>query len=175
MKFKRIIVIALFAALLCIFAPIAFPIGPVPLSLATFIIYITSGMLTTKSVFVVLLYILIGAVGLPVFSYGTGGFEKLIGPTGGFIWGYLICALICGYIIKCFYSSCIMTVTAFVIGTLALYVIATVWFYLYTGGTFLASLFVCTVLFIPADIIKIVCAASLLRIIRKRIHISKHI
>ncbi len=175
MKFKQMIVVALFAALMCIFSPIAVPFGPVPFSLATFIVYVTSGILGTKSVFAVMLYILIGGVGLPVFSYSTGGFEKLIGPTGGFIWGYLICALIGGYIVKRFYSSKLLTATGFLLGTLALSLIGTVWFALYTGGTFFASLFACAVVFIPAEIIKIICAVALLRIIRKRIDISKYI
>lgn len=175
MKPKQMIIVALFAALMCVFAPLAIPLGPIPLTLATFIVYIAVGLLGTKSVYSVLLYIFVGAVGLPVFSYGTGGFEKLIGPTGGFIWGYLICALLGGFVIKCFYNNYIMTAAGLFIGTLALYLTGTVWFAVYTGSTFAASVLACAVAFLPADVIKIACAVFLFRIITKRINISKYI
>ena len=137
------IIVALFAALMCVFAPLAVPIGAVPLSLATFIIYITSGILGTKSVFAVLLYILIGAVGLPVFSYGTGGFEKLIGPTGGYITGYILCAIIAGLISRHCFKSCVITAIGFFAGTVMLYLFGTGWFSIYTGSDFVASLYAC--------------------------------
>ncbi len=168
------IIIALFAALMCIFAPMTLPLGPVPLTLATFIVYIAVGLLGVKSVYSVILYIFIGAVGLPVFSYGTGGFEKLIGPTGGYITGYILCAIIAGLISRQFYKSCVITAVGFFVGTVMLYLFGTIWFSIYTGSDFIASLYACAFVFIPLDILKIICAIVLVKVIRKRIDTSKY-
>jgi|GEM_PF-3445833 len=89
MKVKKITLIGLLAACLCILAPVSFPIGVIPISLATFAIYIIASLLVWhNTILVILVYIVIGAVGLPVFSGFRGGFSILLGYTGGYIFGY---------------------------------------------------------------------------------------
>ena len=78
------VVTALMAAVTCILAPLSVPIGPVPISLTNFAIYLSLYLLDwKKGTLSYLIYLLLGLVGLPVFSGFTGGLAKLAGPTGG--------------------------------------------------------------------------------------------
>ena len=90
---------ALFSGILCVLAPVALPVpgSPVPLSLATFAVYLTGMILGTKQgVLSVLVYLFLGTVGLPVFSGFSGGIGILLGPTGGYLLGYIPCVLVTG-------------------------------------------------------------------------------
>lgn len=81
---------ALFAAVLCILCPVAIPVGPVPVTLGVFAVLLTGIVLDWReAATAVLVYLLLGAIGLPVFSGGGAGFGVLIGPTGGYLWCYL--------------------------------------------------------------------------------------
>ena len=85
---------ALFAALLCVTAPFSISIGPIPISLATFTVYVAALVCGWKGgCLAVAAYLVLGAVGLPVFSGFMGGFERLVGPTGGYLIGYIPCAI----------------------------------------------------------------------------------
>ena len=98
MKTKDLTQIALLSALICILAPWSVPVGPVPVTLATFAIYTVSAAAgKRKGVVAVLVYLLIGAIGLPVFSNFTGGAQKVLGVTGGYMVGYVPMAFITGW------------------------------------------------------------------------------
>ena len=87
-----ITVTALMTAVTCILAPLSIPIGPVPISLTNLAIYISLYLLGWKrGTISYLIYLLIGLVGIPVFSGFTGGPAKLAGPTGGYIIDYKSC------------------------------------------------------------------------------------
>lgn len=169
-KIRKMCVTAVFAAIICIFAPISIPVGTfVPISLATLAIYIAAGMLDAKSsVAAVAVYILLGAVGLPVFSGFTGGVQKLLGVTGGYIFGYIplaiIISLVCGKIHKRFAFPLSM-----LLGTVVLYFIGTVWFVAETDSAMGAALMTCVVKFIPGDIVKIIAASVLCINLRPRL------
>ena len=86
-----ITVTALMTAVTCILAPLSIPIGPVPISLTNLAIYISLYLLGWKrGTISYLIYLLIGLVGIPVFSGFTGGPAKLAGPTGGYIIGFIV-------------------------------------------------------------------------------------
>ena len=73
------------------------PVGPIPLSLATFAVYLAGSVLgRKKGTIAVALYLVIGVIGVPVFSGFSGGFQKLAGVTGGYLIGYLPCAYLSG-------------------------------------------------------------------------------
>ena len=79
---------ALMTALLCILAPLSIPIGPVPVSLQTLILFFTIFLLGTKGTLLsYLVYLLLGCAGLPVFAGYAAGFGRLAGPTGGYLVG----------------------------------------------------------------------------------------
>ena len=101
-KTKRLTLIGLSAALLCILGPLSIPlpVSPVPITLTNFAVYIIIYILGMHSGTVsVLIYLCLGAVGLPVFSAFSGGLGKLAGPTGGYLAGFLFLALIQGFLI----------------------------------------------------------------------------
>lgn len=95
-KLSSMLQCSLFAALLCVLSPLTIPVGAVPVSLGIFAVLLCSSVLgMRRSLVAVLVYIALGAVGLPVFAGWQGGFGVLAGPTGGYIWSYIpVCAII---------------------------------------------------------------------------------
>ena len=92
-KTYEITITALMTAVTCILAPMSIPIGPVPISFTNLAIYLSLYLLGWKrGTISYLIYLLIGLVGLPVFSGFTGGPAKLAGPTGGYIIGFFVMA-----------------------------------------------------------------------------------
>ena len=102
-KTYSLVITALFTALTAVFAQISIPIGPVPINFAIFGVFLAGGILGLKrGVISQLIFVLIGAVGVPVFSNFGGGIGKLMGPTGGYIIGYIVAALIIGLVFMVF-------------------------------------------------------------------------
>ena len=94
-KTKFITRTALFAAVIALLSPFAIPLGPVPITLSLFAVLLSAVVLDWKqSAAAVAVYILLGVIGLPVFSGGKGGAAVLPGATGGYIWSYILCAVI---------------------------------------------------------------------------------
>lgn len=160
---KSMVFIAIFAAIICVAAPFSVPMpGLVPISLATFAVYLAGGLLGGKrAVIAVALYIMIGAVGLPVFSGFSGGFAKLLGVTGGYIIGYIPCALLTGIFSDIPSKGHWTAPVGMVLGTLACYIFGTAWFMVATGSELLPALMSCVIPFLIGDAIKIVCASAI--------------
>ncbi len=174
MKIENMVFTALFAAIICIASPFTIPIGPVPLSLATLAIYIAASVLNWKyGTLAVILYILIGMVGLPVFSGFSGGVQKLVGPTGGFIIGYIPCALIIGLIVDKFELKKWAYPVSMVLGSILLYLCGTAWFIVVTKMTLAKTLMLCVVPFLIGDAVKIILASVISPILRKTLNKQK--
>lgn len=90
--------VGMFAAVLAVMSQISIPLPTgVPITLQTFAVALTGYILGWKKAPVsVAVFLAIGAVGVPVFSNFSGGFSRLVGPTGGFLWGFLFLAFLCG-------------------------------------------------------------------------------
>ncbi len=122
--------IALMTAVLCILGPLAIPLpfSPVPISLTQIGIYLAIYTLgyqwATGST---LLYLLLGGVGLPVFSGFTGGVAKLAGPTGGYLIGFVFLALIAGYFLDKHRDHLGLCILGLVIGNFVCYAMGTLW------------------------------------------------
>jgi biotin transport system substrate-specific component len=98
-SFFRPVLTALFTALIAVGSWVAIPVAPVPVVLANFFVLLSGLMLGPFwGGLSVLLYLGLGAIGLPVFSGGTGGFAHFLTPTGGFLLGYLAAALLAGLV-----------------------------------------------------------------------------
>lgn len=169
---RQMTVLALFAAIMCIVSPLSISIGPIPLTLATFVLYLTVAVLETSGTISVTLYVLLGTVGLPVFSGWQGGLDKILGPTGGYIAGYIPCAFIAGVIIEVFGKNKIAYPIAMACGTVVLYALGTTWFIASNGingnhYSIGAALMLCVVKFLPGDAIKIAAASALGIYLRK--------
>ena len=172
MKTKDMTLTAVMAALICVAGPLTIAIGPVPLSLATFAVYLAGGVTGRKrGTLAVALYLLIGAVGIPVFSGFSGGFQKLAGVTGGYLAGYLPCAYLSGLGAERAEKEgkAWLTPAMMAAGTLVLYIIGTAWFMVQTGNALGAALGLCVLPFPPGDAAKIAAAALLTNPVRKAV------
>lgn len=175
---SRMALIGLMTAILCIIAPfsIALPFSPVPLSLGTMAIYFCVIVLGMKrGTISVILYVLLGLAGLPVFSGFSGGAGRLLGPTGGYILGYIFMALICGFFIDRFSHNKPACVAGMLLGTAVCYLFGTLWLAYQTSLTFSQALLSAVVPFLPGDIIKLACAALIGFQIRKRLRLSQNL
>lgn len=154
--------IALMTALMCILAPMSIPIGAVPISFTNFVIYIAIYILGTKlGTFSYCLYLLLGLVGLPVFSGYTGGISKLAGPTGGYLIGFIFMAVISGVFLQKAGQRIGLSLLGMVLGTAAAYFFGTVWFIFQTDSTLVYALTVCVFPFLIGDGVKIILASKL--------------
>ena len=161
---------AVMAALLCVLGPFSIPLGPVPLSLATLGVMLSVYILgTIKGTTACLIYLVMGAIGLPVFSGFSGGFAKIAGPTGGYLIGYIFLALIAGCFIQRFNDKIWMQFLGMCLGTIVLYAIGTAWLARITGITFSEALAAGVVPFVAGDLVKIVVSIFLGRAVKKRL------
>ena len=160
-KIHAMCIIAIFTALMCVLSPISIPIEPVAITLATFIVYLIGAVFSWKiSVPIVLLYLLLGMAGMPIFSKFQGGFQVLAGPTGGFLIGYLPCVLIETLLIGKWKKKIWIYPIAMAAGTVVLYAFGTGWFLIYGKGSydFAKAMMLCVVPFLPGDALKIALA-----------------
>lgn len=161
-------VCAIMAALMCILGPMSVPIGPVPVSFTNLVIYIAVILLGTRfSTISYVIYLLLGMVGLPVFSGFQGGLAKLAGPTGGYLIGFILMAIISGIFYEKSNGRNVLTGVGMVAGTLVAYIFGTVWFVVQMKCDVAYALSVCVFPFIPFDLMKIVIAIFLGKTIKK--------
>ncbi len=173
-KTKDLTLTAVMAALICIAGPLTVAAGPVPLSLASFAVFMAGAVLGPKrGTAAAALYLAIGLTGIPVFSGFTGGFQKLAGVTGGYLIGYLPCAFLSGlggekedpgrkWMLPAFMAA----------GTAVLYLLGTAWFMAQTGKAAGAALSLCVLPFLPGDAAKIIAASLLSGPVRKAVRLS---
>ena len=161
--FKRIHSMALagvMAAVLCVLAPFSLPVGPIPISFTTLLLYLALYGLGWKLGTVsCLVYVLLGAVGMPVFAGYQGGFAVLAGPTGGYIAGYLPMVVVAGLAIDRGQARWIQLL-GLVAGTALCYLMGTAWFCCSTGSSLQGALILCVVPFLPGDMLKIGAALA---------------
>ena len=167
---------AVMAAVICVLGPIsmAIPISPVPISLASMAVYLAVTVLGMKlGTLSCLIYLLLGLVGLPVFSGGGAGAAKLFGPTGGYLVGYLFLALIAGAFVGRYtenkWKSIAFAALGMVLGTMVLYALGTAWLAYSAGMDFQAALWAGMIPFIPGDLVKMVIAVLLGSAVRGRL------
>ena len=168
---QKMAIIALMTAVLCILAPISIPvfISPVPVSLGVLAVYLTAYVLSPlDSLISVIIFILLGTFGLPVFSGYSGGLSKLVGPTGGYIIGFLFTVYISSLFIH-MKKGIIFDVIGMITGLALCYILGTIWFSYQQGKGFIASLLLCVVPFLIGDAIKIIVAVILGTQLNKRL------
>lgn len=161
----------LMAALTCIFGPLslAIPVSPVPISLTNLVIYLSVYLLGWKlGCISYLVYLLLGLAGLPVFSGFTGGAGKLLGPTGGYLIGFIFMAAVCGFFFERFGNRA-TDFAGMLLGTAVAYLFGTVWLACQAGMTFGEGLAAGVIPFIPGDLVKIILILLLGPEVRKRL------
>ncbi len=161
LKTRELILIALFVALTSIGAYITIPFGPVPITLQSLFCLLSALLLGAKlGALSQILYLLIGLAGLPIFSGGKGGIGFILYPTFGFVLGFIAAALITGYISEKLGSSPKSYLLASLCGTLTIYLLGSLGFYLnmnfiVSKSVDLSYVLKVTILpFIPGDLLK---------------------
>lgn len=158
---------SLFAALVAVCAWIAVPIPPVSFTMQTFAVFLTLGVLGGKwGTVSILLYLLLGIAGLPVFSGFRGGAAALLDVTGGFLWGFLAAALTYWLLEK------LGKLPAMILAMLVCYVCGCGWFTVYAGNTgWGAAVMTCVVPYLIPDAVKIGLAYTMSKRIRRSVRI----
>ncbi|MBR5262612.1 MAG: biotin transporter BioY [Clostridia bacterium] len=160
------ILVSLSAALICICSWIQVP-SAVPFTLQTFAVVLVSAVLgAKKGAAATLVYLLLGAVGLPVFSGFQGGVGALLGATGGYVFGFVFVSLIVGDVSDKFGIKPIAGALSGAVGMLICYLVGTLWFaFVYGDGNLAGAFSVCVLPFILPDAAKI----TLAMIVAKRV------
>lgn len=166
---------ALMAALLCLLAPWAIPIGAIPVSFGLFAVLLAGALLGPwRGTLSVMIYLLMGALGLPVFSGGVGGFGCLIGPTGGYLWAYPLAAILAGasarFLLYRSSSAVRVLLLAFSLlpSVLVCYLLGTVQLALVSELSFGAAIAAGVLPFLPLDLCKCLAASLIAQGIQKR-------
>ncbi len=168
-KIQRMVFAALLAALLAVLSPFVIPVGPVPITLALFVVFLTGAVLPPLyAVASVGVYLLIGLTGLPVFSGFVGGPGVLFGPTGGYLLGYFSIALAVSLSVQFSQKWWAWAVGA-LLGLAGCYLFGTLWFMLMMHADLIPALSACVAPFVLPDIIKAGLALSLGAVLRARL------
>ncbi len=161
---KALVLCALFAAVTAVLSQLSLPLPftPVPINLATLAVFAAGGLLgPVYGAVSLVVYVVLGAAGLPVFAQFSGGIGILIGPTGGYIMGYIAAAAMTGWIAKRLQRQFWGNVLAMTAGLAVCYAMGTVWFMFSTKTGLWAALGMCVLPFLIGDALKILCAAFL--------------
>ena len=159
---RSLVTASIFSALICITSFIQVP-SPIPFTLQIMTIFIISGILKTKTAFLsVVIYLLIGAVGLPVFSGFKGGLGALFGASGGYLLSFLIIPIVMGIFSLTIKSPRSSLILGMVVSLFFVYIFGTLWYtfvYALEGRftlTFSSIISSCVLPFLLPDIIKII-------------------
>jgi len=158
---KKIVLIGLMTAVTCILGPLSIPLpfSPVPISLTNFAIFLAVFILGMKDATIsFIIYLLLGAVGVPVFSAFSGGLGKLVGPTGGYLFGFIFLALIMGFFMEHFDRKIVPTIIGMIIGMAVCYIFGTVWLAKLMSLSFNEALALGVLPYLAGDVAKIIIA-----------------
>lgn len=155
MKIRKMTRCAMLAALLTVCAWISVPVGDQAVSLQTFAVFLTLGLLGGRlGSATVLVYLLLGAAGLPVFTGFRGGIGVLLGPTGGYLWGFLAACLLYWAL-----EDRLPRWGNMVVGMLCCYACGTAWYYfVYAPGALWPVILICVVPYVIPDALKLLFA-----------------
>lgn len=174
MKAKNMALCGLFAAILAVCAWICVPVGDMVITLQTFGIFLTLGLLGGKrGSITIAVYLILGAVGAPVFSGFRGGLGALLGTTGGYIFGFMLTSLVY-WLVTALNDAPPFRLFAMVLGLLLCYSCGSIWYmtrYLNADGLTLgAVLLKCVVPYLIPDIIKVTLAWLLTRRLKRFVY-----
>src|SRR4030066_377002 len=127
-KLRWTVLASLMAALTAVGAYIHVPIGPVPIVLSTLFVLLSGLLLGSRwGLASMCLYLLVGAIGIPVFAGGKGGVAHFLGPTGGYLFGYVLAAWVTGFISERSRGFLIVDIFAVLVGLFFIYGLGVPW------------------------------------------------
>lgn len=162
--------LALLIAMNCVSAYIVIPLpfSLSPIALQTLVVNLVAFLLTPKQAFITMfVYILVGLIGIPVFTGGTAGPAKIFGPTGGYIWGFLVASVLIAYLRGSVYNFKRYALVGIGVGIPIIYILGAIQLKLLTQMNWEAVLLTGVLPFIPLDILKCVVAAIIARPVSK--------
>lgn len=169
-KVRNIAFIGLMTAIMCILSPIVIPIGTgVGVTLGVLIIILMTYMFGIGKAFICYgIYLLIGIVGLPVFSGFQGGIGAFLGPSGGFIVGYAFIILSLGLLLRIKENRAFIIIGS-IPGLIGCYLLGSLWYMYVADVTFWQSVMICVVPFVAFDGLKIVLVCMIGPSCKKRV------
>jgi len=173
-KIKKMVLAALFAALIAVGSYIRIPVGPIPITLQTFFVLLAAVTLGRKWGLVsVIVYLLVGFIGFPVFTGGGGGIGILFGPTGGYLYSFVLVAYLVGLLSDKLNTKSIplFIISIFIISALGSFLIlgiGTAHLAVFTGREIYTAFLVGFLPFVAGDLIKSVAVALISPVVRKK-------
>lgn len=170
MNLQSVVMTGMFAAVLAVLSQVSIPMpSGVPVTLQTFAVALTGYVLGWKlGGAAVVVYILLGAVGVPVFAGFHGGFGSLIGATGGFIWGFIFMTILCG-IGMATKNKCLAAVFG-VVGLAICHLLGIVQFSAVMERGFAESAMLASVPYLIKDVISVALALAIGLVLRKALN-----
>jgi len=168
-QLQLVVYASLMAALISVgaYLHIPIPLGPVPIVLQNLFVFLAGLLLGGRwGLISVGIYLLVGAIGLPVFVGGKGGLAHFLGPTGGYLFGFAACALVIGFLTERLRNIAFKDVIAVAIGALVVYLLGVPWLRAVTGMPWEKAFLVGMLPFLPGDVFKAAAAILLARAIR---------
>ncbi len=177
-QLQLVVYASLMAALISVgaYLQIPLPLGPVPLVLQNLFVLLAGLLLGSRwGLASVGIYLLVGAIGLPVFVGGKGGLAHFLGPTGGYLLGFAACALVAGFVTDTGQKHAssdtleihvLNDILAVILGSLMIYLFGVPWLKLVTGMSWDKAVVVGMLPFLPGDALKAAAAVLLARAIR---------
>jgi len=166
-KLRWMVLISLMAALAAVGAYIHIPIGPVPIVLTTLFVLLSGLLLGSRWGLASMgLYLLVGAIGMPVFAGGKGGFAHFFGPTGGYLLGFPLAAWLTGLVSERSRGFLMWEIISVIIGSLTIYGLGVPWLKMVTQMPWLKSFWVGMAPFLIGDVVKASAAVILARAVR---------
>jgi biotin transport system substrate-specific component len=166
-KLRWTVLASLMAALTAVGAYIHVPIGPVPIVLSTLFVLLSGLLLGSRWGLASMgLYLLVGAIGIPVFAGAKGGFAHFFGPTGGYLFGYALASWITGLISEHSRGLIVLDILSVIIGSLVIYSLGVPWLKMVTQMSWPKALIMGMVPFLIGDAVKASVALILARAIR---------
>ncbi len=162
----------MFISLIAILSQISIPLpSGVPITLQTFAISLCGFILGKKnSVIAIIVYILSGTFGFPVFTGFKSGLSVIAGLTGGFITGFVFLAYFCGK--ACEIKNRVFSLIICFTGLFLVHICGIIWFSLITENSFYNSFFIVSLPYILKDMVSVILAMTFSNILKKRIHFN---
>lgn len=172
MNTRKIALVGLMTAVICVLGPISFPVpvSPVPVSLGVLGILLAVYLLGMKwGIVSCLIYLLTGLVGVPVFTGFSGGVGKVLGPTGGYLIGYIFLSLITGFFVSRWPARWPLHLVGMILGAVVMYLFGTLWLGYLMKCSFPEALWMGVIPYIPADLVKIAITLGLGGLVRRQL------
>ena len=166
-KLRQTVLASLMAALTAVGAYIYVPVGPVPIVLTTLFVLLSGLLLGSRwGLTSMAVYLLVGAIGMPVFAGGRGGFPHFFGPTGGYLFGYALSAWVTGLVSERSRGHLVIEIAAVVAGAVSIYLVGVPWLKGVTQMSWTKAVMVGMVPFLIGDTLKASAALILARAVR---------